>query len=129
MNDKIKLIDEKLNELKADIAAMKTNENVAKSTRGTQLYKMGRDRKILYLIRSLLEANPSIELNSNDNDTLISITTLKTERSTFSPIVVAEGEMFLDVLQRYSNRKTNSIMKGIEKAGLHVDYATGKLVK
>ena len=128
MNDKIKLIDEKLSELKADIAAMKTNETVAKSTRGTQLYKMGRDRKILCLIRSLLEANPSIKLSSNDNDTLVSITTLKTER-TFSPIIVAEGEMFLDVLQRYSDKKTNSIMKAVEKAGLHVDYTTGKLAK
>lgn len=128
MNDKIKLIDEKINELKADIAAMKTNETVAKSTRGTQLYKMGRDRKILCLIRSLLEANPAVKLSSSDNDTLVSITTLKTER-TFSPIVVAEGEMFLDVLQKYSDKKTNSIMKAVEKAGLHVDYATGKLAK
>lgn len=128
MNDKIKLLDEKLNELKSDIATMKTNTEVAKSTRGTQLYKMGRDRKILCLIKSLLEANPSIKLSDDDNDTLVSITTLKSER-TFSPIVVAEGEMFLDVLQRYSDRKTNSIMKAIEKAGLHVDYATGKLAK
>lgn len=128
MNDKIKLIDEKLNELKADIAAMKTNETVAKSTRGTQLYKMGRDRKILCLIRSLLEANPAVKLSSSDNDTLIAITTLKAER-TFSPIVVAEGEMFLDVLQRYSDKKTNSIIKAIEKTGLHVDYTTGKLAK
>lgn len=128
MNDKIKLIDGKLSELKADIAAMKTNEDVAKSTRGTQLYKMGRDRKILCLIKSLLEANPTVKLSGDDNDTLVSITTLKTER-TYSPIIVAEGEMFLDVLQRYSDRKTNSIMKAVEKAGLHVDYATGKLAK
>ena len=128
MNDKIKLIDGKLAELKADIAAMKTNEGVAKSTRGTQLYKMGRDRKILCLIKSLLEANPAVKLSDDDNDTLVSITTLKTER-TFSPIVVAEGEMFLDVLQRYSDRKTNSVMKAVEKAGLHVDYTTGKLSK
>lgn len=128
MNDKIKLIDGKLAELKADIATMKTNEGVAKSTRGTQLYKMGRDRKILCLIKALLEANPTVKLNDDDNDTLISITTLKSER-TFSPIVVAEGEMFLDVLQRYSDRKTNSVMKAVEKAGLHVDYTTGKLAK
>lgn len=128
MNDKIKLIDGKLSELKADIAAMKTNEGVAKSTRGTQLYKMGRDRKILCLIKSLLEANPAVKLSDDDNDTLVSITTLKSERI-FSPIVVAEGEMFLDVLQRYSDRKTNSVMKAVEKAGLHVDYTTGKLAK
>lgn len=128
MNDKIKLIDEKLSELKADIATMKTNESVAKSTRGTQLYKMGRDRKVLCLIKSLLEANPTVKLSDDDLNTFVSITTLKSER-TFSPIVVAEGEMFLDVLQRYSDRKTNSIMKAVEKAGLHVDYATGKLTK
>lgn len=128
MNDKIKLIDGKLSELKADIAAMKTNKDVAKSTRGTQLYKMGRDRKVLCLIKALLEANPAVKLSDDDNDTLVSITTLKSER-TFSPIVVAEGEMFLDVLQRYSDRKTNSVMKAVEKAGLHVDYTTGKLSK
>ena len=48
------LVDEKIDELKSQIAAMKVNETLSKNTRGTQLYKLGRDRRVLHLIRSLL---------------------------------------------------------------------------
>lgn len=126
----IKLIDGKIEELKKDIAAMKTSNDVTKNTRGTQLYKMGRDRRVLCLIKALIAQLPTdVKLTDADKDTLVLLTTLKAERAAFTKIEVAEGDVFLDVLKKYSDRKTHSIMNAVEKAGLKVDYTTGKLVR
>lgn len=37
--DFTQLVDEKIDELKSQIAAMKVNETLSKNTRGTQLYR------------------------------------------------------------------------------------------
>ncbi len=128
MNDKIKLIDEKLTELKTVIATTKTSDSISKNTRSTKLYALSRERRVLHLIRSLLENN-DIKLSADDMNTFVLLTTLASERSTQSSIEINEGDKILDVLQKYSDRKAVNIMKAAERKGLKTDYTTGTFVK
>lgn len=128
---RVQLIDDKLNELKTVIAKTKTSDAVSKNTRSTKLYALGRDRRVLHLIRTLVEANPDIKLDAADSDTFVLITTLAAERSVQSSVVVNEGDLILDLLQKYADKKdiSTKLSKACEKAGLKLDYAAGKVVK
>lgn len=128
---RVQLIDDKLNELKTVIAETKTSDTISKNTRSTKLYALGRDRRVLHLIRTLMEANPDIKLDAADSDTFVLITTLAAERSVQSSVVVNEGDLILDLLQKYADKKdiATKLNKACEKAGLKMDYAAGKVVK
>lgn len=130
-NPRVQLIDDKLNELKTVIAETKTSDAISKNTRSTKLYALGRDRRVLHLIRTLMEANPDIKLDAADSDTFVLITTLAAERTVQSSVVVNEGDLILDLLQKYADKKdiSSKLNKACEKAGLKMDYATGKVVK
>ena len=130
-NPRVQLIDDKLNELKTVIAETKTSDAISKNTRSTKLYALGRDRRVLHLIRTLMEANPDIKLDAADSDTFVLITTLAAERTVQSSVVVNEGDLILDLLQKYADKKdiSNKLNKACEKAGLKLDYASGKVVK
>lgn len=129
------LVDEKINELKSQIAAMKVNETLSKNTRGTQLYKLGRDRRVLHLIRSLLtlagDDDGLVELSENDMNTFVLITTLAGERTERSSIEVNEGDSILELLQKYEEKKDlqKKLATACEKKGLKLDYASGTVVK
>ena len=130
-NPRVQLIDDKLNELKTVIAETKTSDVISKNTRSTKLYALGRDRRVLHLIRTLMEANPDIKLDTADSDTFVLITTLAAERTVQSSVVVNEGDLILDLLQKYADKKdiATKLNKACEKAGLKMDYAAGKVVK
>lgn len=129
------LVDEKIDELKSQIAAMKVNETLSKNTRGTQLYKLGRDRRVLHLIRSLLtlagDDDGLVELSENDMNTFVLITTLAGERAERSSIEVNEGDSILELLQKYEEKKDlqKKLATACEKKGLKLDYASGTVVK
>lgn len=129
------LVDEKIDELKSQIAAMKVNETLSKNTRGTQLYKLGRDRRVLHLIRSLLtlagDDDGLVELSENDMNTFVLITTLAGERTERSSIEVNEGDSILELLQKYEEKKDlqKKLATACEKKGLKLDYASGTVVK
>lgn len=128
---RVKLIDEKLNELKSTIATTKTSDTISKNTRSTKLYALGRDRRVLHLIRTLVEANPDVKLDEADSNTFVLITTLATERTVSASVEVKEGDSILDLLQKYADKKdiSTKLNKACEKAGLKLDYAAGKVVK
>ncbi len=128
MNDKLKLIDEKLNELKSTIASTKTNDSISKNTRSTKLYSLSRERRTLHLIRALIEKS-DVKLSKEDSDTFILLTTLASERTTQSSIEINVGDKILDVLQKYSDRKATNIMKAAERKNLKADYATGTFIE
>lgn len=130
-SNRVQLIDDKLNELKAVIAETKTSDAISKNTRSTKLYALGRDRRILHLIRTLMEANPDIVLGNADMDTFVLITTLASERTVAASVTVKEGDSILDLLQKYADKKdiSSKLNKACEKAGLKLDYASGKVVK
>lgn len=124
------LVDEKINELKSVIAVTKDSEEITKNTRGTKLYKLGRDRRVLCLIKSLLSQCDESKLSEDDRATLSLITTLESERTVYK-VEVQEGDKIMDLLQKYQDTKdiAAKIQKACERSGLKQDYATGTIVK
>lgn len=127
------VVNEKIDELKSQIAAMKVNETLSKNTRGTQLYKLGRERRVLHLINSLVSqlGDNNIKLDKADMDTFVLITTLAGERAERVSVTCQEGDNILDLLQKYADKKDlqNKLAAYCEKNGLRLDYASGKVVK
>lgn len=132
---KTSLVEEKINELKKSIATMKTRNisdptdptYIAKSTRNTQLYHMGREKRVLHLILSLLKANPDVVLSSEDSETFALITTLASERTT-TKYQFAVGDSLLDIMCRYENLSRKDLDTKLEKLGLKMDYEGTKKV-
>lgn len=105
MNEKyVKLIDEKMNELKGRIAVLKTDDSIKTSTRSTQLFTRRKEVKVLSLIKHLLEEAKDVKLTDDEVELLISLTTLVEERRT-TVFTISEGETIMDVLARYPNKK------------------------
>lgn len=122
------LVEEKIADLKSQIAAMKTNESISKNTRGTQLYKLGRDRRVLHLINSLItQLGDKIKLSEDDMDTFVLITTLSGERASRTSVEVHEGDSILELLQKYADKKDiqKKIQTACEKVGLVMNFKTG----
>ena len=122
------LCEEKIADLKSAIAAMKVNETLSKNTRGTQLYKLGRERRVLHLISSLItQAGDKIKLSEDDLDTFVLITTLAGERAVRSSIEVKEGDSIQELLEKYQDKKDilKKLQTACEKAGLVMDFKTG----
>ena len=134
---KTTLVDEKIDELKKAIITMTARNTddptdptyVSKSTKQTQLYHLKRERKVLHLIKSLLEANPGVKLSEDDQETFVSITTLASERTT-TKYVFQEGDDLLALMEKYPNLSRKDLDAKLEKLGLKIDYAkTKKVVK
>ena len=128
---KLQLIDEKLNELKATIAATKTDDSISKNTRSTKLYALSKERRILHLLRALIEQQPDIKLSEDDMNTFTLLTTLAEERVRYEAVVVNEGDKIQDVLETYKERKDifKKLQAACEKAGLKMDFSTGTIIK
>lgn len=123
----VKFIDEKVEELKSTIASLKTNETLSKSTRGTQLYARGRERRVLLLIRELVSnCNDSMKLSEPSMNTLTLITTLASERTQQKAVEVKEGDKLMDLLKKYEDRKDilKKLQAAAEKIDCVVDFAT-----
>ena len=134
---KTKLVDEKIDELKKAIITMTARNTedptdptyVSKSTKQTQLYHLKRERKVLHLIKSLIEANPDVKLSQDDQETFVSITTLASERIN-TKYVFNVGDDLLDIMTKYENLSRKDLDAKLEKLGLKMDYAgTKKVVK
>ena len=126
------ICEEKIADLKSQIAAMKVNESISKNTRGTQLYKLGRERRVLHLINSLIaQLGDKIKLNKDDMDTFVLITTLTSERAVRSSIEVKEGDSILELLQKYDGVKDiqKKLQTACEKVGLVMNFKTGLIEK
>ena len=122
------LCEEKIADLKSAIAAMKVNETLSKNTRGTQLYKLGRERRVLRLINNLItRLGDKVWFDEEDRDTLVLITTLSGERTARSPVEVHEGDSIQELLEKYDGVKDiyKKLKKACEKAGLRMNFKTG----
>ena len=122
------LVEEKIADLKSAIAAMKVNETLSKNTRGTQLYKLGRERRVLHLINSLItQLGDKVWFNEEDRDTLVLITTLSGERAVRSSVEVHEGDSIQELLEKYQDKKDilKKLQNACEKAGLRMNFKTG----
>ena len=134
---KITLVDEKINELKSAIEVMKRRNvedptdptYISKNTRSTQLYHMGREKRVLGLIKALIAANPDIKLSTEDQETFVLITTLASER-VLTKYQFNVGDSLLDIMTKYENLSRKDLDAKLEKLGLKMDYAgTKKVVK
>lgn len=128
----ISLVEGKINELTSVIATLKTNDAISKATRGTQLYARGRERRVLHLIKSLIEqAGENAKLNKDDQETFALITTLAEERVRYDAVEVNEGDDLMELLKRYESRKDilKKLQAAAEKKGLKVDFASQSIVK
>lgn len=126
------LCEEKINELKSSIAAMKTNETLSKATRGTQLYKMGRERRVLHLVKSLVEqCDSKLKLSEDDMETFTLITTLISERTPRSSVECKEGDSITELLTKYAEIRDvyGKLTRYCESHGLIMDCANNKIVK
>lgn len=131
MNAKInysQLCEEKIADLKSQIAAMKVNETLSKNTRGTQLYKLGRERRVLHLINSLIaQLGDNVKFSKDDMDTFVLITTLAGERTARSSVEVHEGDSIQELLEKYQDKKDilKKLQIACEKANLVMNFKTG----
>ena len=128
----ISLVEGKINELTSVIATLKTNDAISKATRGTQLYARGRERRVLHLIKSLIEqAGENAKLNKDDQETFALITTLAEERVRYDAVEVNEGDDLMELLKKYESRKDilKKLQTAAEKKGLKVDFASQSIVK
>lgn len=127
------LCEEKINELKSSIASMKTNETLSKSTRGTQLYKLGRERRVLHLVKALIEQCDSskLKLSEDDMNTFTLITTLISERAPRSSVECKEGDSITELLTKYSEVRDvyGKLTKYCESHNLKMDCANNKIIK
>lgn len=124
------ICEEKIADLKSQIASVKTNEAISKNTRGTQLYKLGRERRVLHLINNLItQVGDKVKFNKDDMDTFVLITTLAGERAARSSIEVKEGDSIQALLEKYQDKKDifKKLQIACEKAGLIMNFKTGTL--
>ena len=122
------MVEEKIADLKSAIAAMKVNETLSKNTRGTQLYKLGRERRVLHLINSLItQLGDKVWFNEDDMDTFVLITTLSGERAVRSSVEVHEGDSIQELLEKYADKKDilKKLQNACEKANLVMNFKTG----
>lgn len=134
---KLSLIDQKIEELTKTIIKITNADTVNKdaenymseNTRSTQLYARKRERRVLHLIKSLVETTgDSVKLSTEDMDTFVLLTTLAEERVT-TKYVFHEGDSILEIMTKYQNLSRKDLEKRLEKLGLALDFTSGKIVK
>lgn len=124
----LNLINEKIADVKKVIAATKMSDDISKNTRSTKLYALGKERRVLHLINALIEQLPDeFKLNEDDNDTLVLLTTLSTERTVNTGYVPKEGDNILEALEQYTYLNRKKLEDKCEKYNLVPNYKTGKI--
>lgn len=117
-------------QIKAKIAANtedKTDPSyISKNTKQNMIYHLRRDRSTIALIQHLLEANPNVQLSDEDKNHLALITTLSGERAV-TKYQFAVGDSIFEVMQKYENLSRKDLEKKLEKLGMKLDFATGKI--
>lgn len=127
--DAIKLIDEKIVDIKAAIAETKTSDKISKATRGTKLYALSRERRTIQLIRDLVEAGGDKMILPDDSlNTFTLITTLSSERVVRTSFVAEIGETLMDLCKRYPNKSINKIEEQLGRKGLKLDHSTMQVI-
>lgn len=121
-----KMLEERITDLKAEIATTKTRSDISKNTRSTKLYGLSRERRTLNLISSLISQLPdTFKLKEDDMNTLVLLTTLSSERASSSSIVIKEGDNILNILIDHPNLNKRRLEEKCEKLGLVCNYTTG----
>ena len=111
--------------------------NVSENTKKTQKYQRTKEMEKLQVIKELLEVyrtrtlDEEISLDNSFDKIITSMVTLTSDRKAANEIIVHEGDLVMDLLTKYENKKDiyKKLMKAADDAGLKADFAQGKFVK
>ena len=121
------MVSERVEDLRVNIAATIASDTIAETTKGTKLYGMRKDRRVLQFINELVSQLPDdVKLSDDAYDTLVLITRLQDEKVKAAKFYVEEGETIVSIMERYPNRRNlmKSITEYCENNGLRLDTAT-----
>ena len=125
------LVNERVEDLRVNIAATINSDTIAESTKGTKLYGMRKERRVLQFISELVSQLPDdVSLTDAAYETMLLITRLQDEKVKVAKFYVEEGENIVSIMERYPNRKNlmKSITEYCENNGLRLDTATMVIV-
>lgn len=125
------LVTERVEDLKVSITTTIASDTIAEATKGTKLYALRKERRVLQFINELVSQLPDdVKLSEAAHDTLVLITRLQDEKVKAAKFYVEEGENIVSIMERYPNRKNlmKSITEYCENNGLKLDTTTMVIV-
>ena len=125
------LVNERVEDLKVSITTTIASDTIAEATKGTKLYALRKERRVLQLINELVSQLPDeVKLSDAAHDTLVLITRLQDEKVKAAKFYVEEGENIVSIMERYPNRKNlmKSITEYCENNNLRLDTTTMVIV-
>ena len=125
------LVNERVEDLKVSITTTIASDTIAEATKGTKLYALRKERRVLQFINELVSQLPDeVKLREAAHDTLVLITRLQDEKVKAAKFYVEEGENIVSIMERYPNRKNlmKSITEYCENNNLRLDTTTMVIV-
>ena len=125
------LVNERVEDLKVSITTTINSDTIAEATKGTKLYALRKERRVLQFINELVSQLPDeVKLSEAAQDTLVLITRLQDEKVKAAKFYVEEGESIVSIMERYPNRKNlmKSITEYCENNKLRLDTTTMVIV-
>ena len=125
------LVNERVEDLRVTIAATIASDTISESTKGTKLYGLRKDRRVLQLINEMVAQLPDdVSLTDAAYETLLLITRLQDEKVKAAKFYVELGENIVSIMERYPNRRNlmKSITEYCASNGFKLDTTTMVIV-
>ena len=125
------LVNERVEDLRVNIAATINSDTIADATKGTKLYSLRKERRVLQFINELVAQLPDeVKLSEDAYETMLLITRLQDEKVKAAKFYIELGENIASIMERYPNRKNlmKSITEYCENNGLKLDTTTMVIV-
>ena len=125
------LVNERVEDLKVSITTTINSDTIAEATKGTKLYALRKERRVLQFINELVSQLPDdVSLTDAAYETMLLITRLQDEKVKAAKFYVEEGENIVSIMERYPNRKNlmKSITEYCENNNLRLDTTTMVIV-
>lgn len=126
------LVSERVEDLRANIVTTINDDSIAESTKGSKLYALRKDKRILQLIGELVSQLPDdVKLSDGAYETLLLITRLQEEKARAGKFYVELGENIVSIMERYPNRRNlmKSITEYCDNNNMRLDSATMTIVE
>ena len=120
-NTMVALINAKVNELDASIAAMKANLELSENTVRTQTYQRTHEIHNLLLMRTFIEGK---ELSGDLIKWFESATTLTATRKAKTTVEFHDGDNMLEIISAHENMNYKKLVAIMEEQGFHLDGHT-----
>lgn len=125
------LVNERVEDLKVSITTTIASDTIAEATKGTKLYALRKERRVLQFINELVSQLPDdVTLTDSAYETLLLITRLQDEKVKAAKFYVEEGENIVSIMERYPNRRNlmKSITEYCGQNGMRLDTTTMVIV-